>query len=134
MTSRSKLIAGTLSSSSEIRRLCLHLLLYDVFTRYTFKLHENPEFGWSPSFNSKTFIGLLSNITAIKIRGNYIPNGQGFLDEVQLETATMEGAGAPANWVEQCECPAGFEGQFCERCIIGYYHEDNGGPFARCVI
>ena len=46
----------------------------------------------------------------------------------------MEGMGKPANWVEQCECPAGFEGQFCERCIIGYYHEDNGGPFARCVI
>ena len=101
--------------------------------KYSFRLHENTQFSWSPQLNSKTFIGLLSNITSIKIRGSFVLNGQTFLDEVQLETATMDGGGKKANWVEYCDCPTGFEGQFCEKCIVGYYHEDNGGSFARCI-
>ena len=35
--------------------------------------------------------------------------------------------------IERCECPEGYQGQFCQLCKPGYYHENNGGPFARCV-
>ena len=33
----------------------------------------------------------------------------------------------------RCVCPEGYKGNFCEKCIPGYYHENNGGPFARCI-
>ena len=98
---------------------------------YTYKLHENPEFGWSPRLSAKDFMAILANITAIRIRGIYVPDGTGFLDEVRLGTAEQGGSGAPANWIERCNCPAGYQGQFCERCQQGYHH-NRGGPFARC--
>ena len=102
------------------------------FQDYTIRLHENPEFGWSPRLNAKNFIAILSNITAIKIRGAYIPQGTGFLDEVRLETATRGGAGSQATWIERCTCPEGYQGQFCQFCQQGFHH-NNGGPFASCV-
>lgn len=105
---------------------------YDMQT-YTFRLHENPEFGWSPRLSSKDFIALLANVTALKIRGTYVPMGTGFLDEVRLGTAERGGDGPPANWIERCICPEGYQGQFCQLCQEGFHHENNGGPFARCV-
>lgn len=72
---------------------------------YTFKLHENPEFGWTPSLRPKDFMAILSNITSIKIKGSYVPNGKGYFDEFVLETAEYGGSGKPATWVEKCECP-----------------------------
>ena len=33
----------------------------------------------------------------------------------------------------RCTCPPGYKGNFCELCVPGYYHENNGGPFARCI-
>ena len=33
----------------------------------------------------------------------------------------------------RCECPTGYRGNFCELCMPGYYHENNGGPFADCI-
>ena len=33
----------------------------------------------------------------------------------------------------RCVCPEGYKGNFCEKCVPGYYHENNGGPFARCI-
>uniref|UniRef100_A0A8C1MB80 Laminin, gamma 3 n=1 Tax=Cyprinus carpio TaxID=7962 RepID=A0A8C1MB80_CYPCA len=39
-----------------------------------------------------------------------------------------------ASWVEECTCPTGFTGQFCERCAPGFTRETpNGGPFSPCV-
>ena len=101
--------------------------------QYRYRLHENPQFGWTPSLSTADFMAVLSNIKSIKIRGTYAGSGIGFLDDVQLDSAELRGTGPPAIYVEKCECPNGYEGQFCERCQRGYYHENNGGPFARCV-
>lgn len=100
---------------------------------YTFKLHESPEFAWTPSLSTKDFMAVLSNITAIRIRGSYVVQGTGFLDDVKLESAVKGYSGEQATWIERCQCPMGYKGQFCEQCIDGYYHENNGGPFARCI-
>jgi len=65
--------------------------------------------------------------------------GFGFIDDVSLATAVRHDAGSSddrelAVNVEQCRCPAGYVGQFCEACDYGY-HRDRaaGGPHARCV-
>jgi len=101
---------------------------------YQFRLHEHPDYGWNPRLSSSDFISVLSNLTALKIRATYTPRGVGFLDNVKLETARRGASGPPANWIERCNCPEGYVGQFCESCAPGYRHEPaNGGPFARCV-
>ncbi|XP_051161958.1 laminin subunit gamma-1 [Leptopilina boulardi] len=101
---------------------------------YIFKLHEHPDYGWQPRLNSRNFISILSNLTSIKIRGTYTHQGRGFLDDVKLETAHRGAAGEPADWIEHCQCPTGYVGQFCESCAPGYHHDPpNGGPFALCV-
>ena len=101
--------------------------------QYTFRLNENPKYGWTPSLSSKDFMAVLANITAIKIRGTYVTQGIGFLDDVKLGSATRGASGEQATWVERCQCPQGYQGQFCQLCIPGYHHENNGGPFARCI-
>ena len=100
---------------------------------YTFKLHENPEFGWTPAQTTADFMAVLSNIRAIKVRGSYVASGTGFLDDFRLDSAELRGPGPAAIFVERCACPNGYEGQYCERCQPGYYHENNGGPLDRCV-
>ncbi|XP_076658555.1 laminin subunit gamma-1 isoform X1 [Halictus rubicundus] len=101
---------------------------------YHFKLHEHPKYGWEPRLSSRAFMSILSNLTAIKIRGTYTHQGRGFLDDVKLETAHRGAVGEPADWVEHCQCPHGYVGQFCESCAPGFHHDPpNGGPFALCV-
>ncbi|XP_043463177.1 laminin subunit gamma-1 [Leptopilina heterotoma] len=101
---------------------------------YKFKLHEHPDYGWQPRLSSRNFISILSNLTIIKIRGTYTHQGRGFLDDVKIETAHRGAAGEPADWIEHCQCPTGYVGQFCESCAPGYHHDPpNGGPFALCV-
>lgn len=75
--------------------------------KYIFRLHEHPEYGWQPRLSSKTFISILSNLTAIKIRGTYYPEGIGFLDNVRLHSAIRGRTNDSAMWIETCECPAG---------------------------
>ena len=57
------------------------------------------------------------------------------MDNIELGTARQGfNDGAEARWVEQCTCPEGYIGQFCESCAPGYRRDViNGGPFARCV-
>ncbi|KAF4117409.1 hypothetical protein G5714_001962 [Onychostoma macrolepis] len=86
---------------------------------YTFKLDEQSGSKWRPQLSSKEFQTLLSNLTAIKIRGTFGENGRGYLDDVSLVSAKL-GPGTPATWVEKCRCPAGYDGLFCERCATGY--------------
>ncbi|KAK5642602.1 hypothetical protein RI129_008769 [Pyrocoelia pectoralis] len=101
---------------------------------YRFRLHEHPDYGWQPRLTARAFISILTNLTAIRIRGTYTGQGEGYLDNVKLETATRGGAGIPALWIEQCECPAGYVGAFCESCAPGYRHSpSHGGPFSPCV-
>lgn len=61
--------------------------------------------------------------------------GVGFIDNIVLETARLgSNGGDVATWVEQCTCPEGYVGQFCESCAAGYKRDPkNGGPFSRCV-
>ncbi|XP_037079279.1 laminin subunit gamma-1-like [Pollicipes pollicipes] len=101
---------------------------------YTFRLHEDSQFGWSPRLRARDFISLLSNITAIKIRGTYTSEGIGFLEDFSMVSARRGVRGREATWVETCTCPPGYVGQFCESCEPGFRHEPaNGGAFARCV-
>ncbi|XP_069998126.1 laminin subunit gamma-1 isoform X4 [Penaeus vannamei] len=101
---------------------------------YIFRLHEDSQFGWSPRLSSRDFMSLLSNLTAIKIRGTYTYEGHGFLDDVKIQTARRGLFGEPATWIEMCTCPEGYVGQFCESCAPGFRHlPANGGPFASCI-
>lgn len=102
---------------------------------YSFKLNEDLSYGWGPQLDTKDFISLLSNVTAIKIRTTYTPSGTGMLDDFGLEAAVQsQGEYERASWVETCTCPEGYEGQHCESCAAGYKHDPpRGGKFARCV-
>ncbi|CAH1787839.1 unnamed protein product [Owenia fusiformis] len=101
---------------------------------FSFQLNEHPDLQWSPRMDGLEFIKILANITSIKIRGAYTQSGVGFLDNVELESAKRGNGGEEASWVEQCTCPPGYVGQYCESCAPGYRRDPpNGGPYARCV-
>ncbi|KAJ8934784.1 hypothetical protein NQ318_023162 [Aromia moschata] len=100
---------------------------------YKFRLHEHPKYGWQPRLSARSFISILTNLTSIKIKGTFTPQGVGFLDNVRIETAS-KAPGEPALWVESCDCPEGYVGQFCESCAPGFRHSPaRGGPFMPCV-
>uniref|UniRef100_A0A674BNH1 Laminin subunit gamma 1 n=1 Tax=Salmo trutta TaxID=8032 RepID=A0A674BNH1_SALTR len=99
---------------------------------YTFRLDEQQSSKWRPLLSSFQFQKLLQNLTAIKIRGTFGENGRGYLDNVHMESA-RQGAGTPAAWVQNCNCPVGYEGQFCERCASGYKRSSpSKGPYSSC--
>lgn len=101
---------------------------------FKFRLHEHTEYGWNPRLSALDFMSLLSNVTAIKIKANYVPGGTGFLDDVRLESAQRSPFGQEVTWIEMCTCLEGYVGQFCESCAPGYRHDPpGGGHFARCV-
>lgn len=101
---------------------------------YKFRLHEHQDYGWQPRLSARAFMSILTNLTAIKIRGTYTRMGSGYLDDVHLETASRGVAGRSAYWIEQCECPTGYVGQFCESCAPGFRHSPSlGGPFMPCI-
>ncbi|XP_018564354.1 laminin subunit gamma-1-like isoform X1 [Anoplophora glabripennis] len=102
--------------------------------KYSFRLHEHPDYGWQPRLSSRLFIAILANLTAIKIKGTYSPNSTGQLDDVKLETAARGVAGEPALWIEYCDCPTGYIGQYCESCAPGFRHSPAlGGNFMPCI-
>lgn len=61
--------------------------------------------------------------------------GSGFLSAVSLLSAVERfSSDEPNGAVEQCVCPEGYVGQFCESCGPGYYREEpHGGPFTTCI-
>ncbi|NXG30682.1 LAMC1 protein, partial [Dromaius novaehollandiae] len=100
---------------------------------YAFRLHEATDYPWRPTLTAFEFQKLLHNLTSIKIRGTYSERSAGHLDDVTI-TSARPGPGSPAAWVESCTCPAGYEGQFCERCSSGYRRETPSlGPYSPCV-
>ncbi|NXE29510.1 LAMC3 protein, partial [Ardeotis kori] len=98
-----------------------------------FRLHEAEE-GVEPSLSAFSFQRLLSNLTALRLRVSRSPVQGGLsLSEVQL-TSARPGPGARAGWVEECTCPPGYTGQFCQSCAPGFKREiPFGGPFVSCV-
>ncbi|KAJ8286885.1 hypothetical protein GJAV_G00044500 [Gymnothorax javanicus] len=88
-----------------------------------------------PTLFAPEFRKLLFNLTALKISNAGGHNYTSQLARVTLSSARPSHSSyAPVPWVEQCTCPLGHMGQFCEHCISGYKREvPNGGPFIRCV-
>ncbi|NXX15564.1 LAMC2 protein, partial [Podargus strigoides] len=104
-----------------------------VSQTYTFRLDEHPSSKWSPRLNHLEYRRLLGNLTALWIRATFGEYSTGYIDNVTLVSAQPV-AGVPAPWVEHCECPAGYRGQFCESCAPGYHRDAPGlGPFSICV-
>ncbi|NXK10373.1 LAMC3 protein, partial [Herpetotheres cachinnans] len=99
----------------------------------TFRLHEAEE-GVEPSVSAFSFQRLLSNLTTLRLRVSRSPMQGGLsLSDVQL-TSARPGPGARAGWVEECTCPPGYTGQFCQSCAPGFRREiPFGGPFVSCV-
>lgn len=101
---------------------------------YKFRLHEHPDFGWTPRLNAFDFIKILSNLTAIKIKATYTRVGVGYLDNVVMESAYRTPGSDQSTWVEQCSCPEGYTGLSCEQCAPGYRRDPPGdSPYSRCV-
>ncbi|XP_014366432.2 laminin subunit gamma-1 [Papilio machaon] len=108
----------------------------DQIQEYTFRLHEDPRYGWTPTLSNFEFMSILQNLTAIKIRGTYNKGGEGYMMSFKLDTANIgrEKGSAPANWVEKCSCPKAYVGDYCEECAPGFKHEPaNGGPYSTCI-
>ncbi|XP_037538375.1 laminin subunit gamma-1 [Nematolebias whitei] len=104
----------------------------DNMQTYVFRLHDTQDNTWRPRIGHFDFQKLLHNLTAIKIRGTYSERSAGYLDDVSLVTA-RRGPGVPAQWVEQCTCPQGYQGQHCEQCTMGYRRaRPQLGAFSSC--
>ncbi|NXK28940.1 LAMC3 protein, partial [Arenaria interpres] len=99
----------------------------------TFRLDEAEE-GAEPLLSAFSFQRLLSNLTVLRLRVSRGPGrGRLSLSEVQL-TSARPGLGARAGWVEECTCPPGYTGQFCQSCAPGFKREiPFGSPFVSCV-
>ncbi|XP_006143943.1 laminin subunit gamma-2 isoform X1 [Tupaia chinensis] len=100
---------------------------------YTFRLNEHPSSHWSPRLSYFEYRRLLRNLTALRIRATYGEYSTGYIDNVTLVSARPV-SGAPAPWVEQCVCPVGYKGQFCQDCASGYKRDSARlGPFGTCI-
>ncbi|KAF4018642.1 hypothetical protein G4228_010088 [Cervus hanglu yarkandensis] len=100
---------------------------------YTFRLNEHPSSNWRPQLSYFEYRRLLRNLTALRIRATYGEYSTGYLDNVTLISARPI-SGAPAPWVEQCVCPVGYKGQFCQECASGYKRDSARlGPFGTCI-
>ncbi|XP_026525046.1 laminin subunit gamma-2 [Notechis scutatus] len=101
---------------------------------YTFRLDEHQSSNWSPRLSNIEYHQLIGNLSSIRIRATHgaVP---GYLSNVILVSARPS-TGSPAPWVEQCVCPTGYQGQFCEKCAPGYKRDNshNFGAFRQCVL
>ncbi|XP_043914324.1 laminin subunit gamma-3 isoform X2 [Protopterus annectens] len=99
---------------------------------FTFRLYES-EAGIQTSVPSFEFHRMLSNLSALKIGIPTSPHYTIYLKKVILDSARL-GHLSPAVWVEDCICPEGYIGQFCEHCAPGYKKNvPCSGTFAQCI-
>ncbi|XP_051893430.1 LOW QUALITY PROTEIN: laminin subunit gamma-3-like [Pristis pectinata] len=97
----------------------------------TFILHEAEDSIHTPTLSSFQFQQMLSNLTAVKFGCSGAASFH--LRDVTLVTA-QAGLLPRAAWVEECVCPEGYIGQFCESCAPDYKREiPFGGPIIPCV-
>jgi len=101
--------------------------------QFSFILSDHPMHGWIPRLGTQDFISILADVKDIKIRGAFVDKGEGFIDSVQLDSAERGYSGQKVTWIEECDCPTGYSGQFCQTCQAGYHHQHDGGPYSRCV-
>uniref|UniRef100_A0A8C4UH76 Laminin subunit gamma 3 n=1 Tax=Falco tinnunculus TaxID=100819 RepID=A0A8C4UH76_FALTI len=107
----------------------LGLVLSFLPHSFSNRLHEAEE-GVEPSLSAFSFQRLLSNLTTLRL---HVSRSRLYLSDVQL-TSARPGPGARAGWVEECTCPLGYAGQFCQSCAPGFKREiPFGGPFVSCV-
>uniref|UniRef100_A0A8C6YDU2 Laminin subunit gamma-3 n=1 Tax=Naja naja TaxID=35670 RepID=A0A8C6YDU2_NAJNA len=99
----------------------------------SFRLHEAEE-AMDLVLSPFQFQRMLSNLTKLRIQVKSKPrSGKIALKEVRLASA-HPGFSQWASWVEECLCPQGYQGRFCQFCVPGYKREIAwGGPFASCV-
>ncbi|XP_071948020.1 laminin subunit alpha-2-like isoform X2 [Antedon mediterranea] len=116
-------------------------------TTYEYKIHENYWYIGSPIGPQAEFTQLmrvLASISYIKIRGRYteLPRESVYLHDVALSYAVneteldepIEGERELLGNVENCQCPVGYAGLFCEVCAPGYTREIPGsGTFGLCI-
>uniref|UniRef100_A0A8B9MT17 Laminin subunit gamma 3 n=1 Tax=Accipiter nisus TaxID=211598 RepID=A0A8B9MT17_9AVES len=117
-----------------LRCMAAGLALSFLPRSFSNRLHEAEE-GAEPSLSAFSFQRLLSNLTTLRLRVSRGPVQGGWLSlsEVRL-TSARPGPGAQAGWVEECVCPPGYTGQFCQSCAPGFKREiPFGGPFISCV-
>uniref|UniRef100_A0A8B9MI39 Laminin subunit gamma 3 n=1 Tax=Accipiter nisus TaxID=211598 RepID=A0A8B9MI39_9AVES len=116
-------------SRAVLRCMAAGLALSFLPRSFSNRLHEAEE-GAEPSLSAFSFQRLLSNLTTLRLR---VSRGRLSLSEVRL-TSARPGPGAQAGWVEECVCPPGYTGQFCQSCAPGFKREiPFGGPFISCV-
>lgn len=142
--SRADIIIENSNEGLEVYRLIdLHYTQLLANQPKTFNFKLNPSANWVPKLSVNQFQRLLSNVTAIKIRVNYHNSIQG---ETHISGVSLIGAklidsnnnnnvnNELAPFVEQCKCPIGYRGQFCDQCQEGYRRENpRDGSFSRCI-
>eukprot|EP00058_Branchiostoma_floridae_P014832 XP_002600320.1 hypothetical protein BRAFLDRAFT_66822 [Branchiostoma floridae] len=115
-------------------------------TTYEFKFHEDEQWfmgniSHGQRASKADIVTVLSNITQILIRAKYTttPGEAVDLYHVRMDYGTTDPpTGPPLNLstIEECSCPEGFQGQFCEECAPGYTREVPGligDPLTPCV-
>lgn len=72
----------------------------------------------------------LTNLTSIRIDTASL--GSSVLMSISMDTASTEGSGSIAGWVEQCNCGLSYDGLSCEECADGYYRDSESGECKAC--
>ncbi|XP_078603553.1 laminin subunit alpha-3-like isoform X2 [Branchiostoma floridae x Branchiostoma japonicum] len=113
-------------------------------TTYEFKFHEDEQWfvgniSHGRRASKEDIVTVLSNITQILIRAKYTttPGEAVDLYYVRMDYGTTDNSTGPSlNTIEDCYCPDGYQGQFCEECAPGYTREVPGligDPLTPCV-
>ncbi|PVD23436.1 hypothetical protein C0Q70_16705 [Pomacea canaliculata] len=80
------------------------------------------------------FMMILYSLKALHIRASYFSQvDEVRLSDVRLQIASETGVGAYALSVEQCECPASYQGYSCQNCALGHYRSRSTPYLGICV-